>query len=83
MQDHILRFRRSLPTVEIDAHGDNSSRNPLNPDPSKTVRRGPQSCDEMLVGFVGVIVDRDTDPDKLISRPRPPASAQAVANPVQ
>ena len=79
----VSSWRRSLPTVEIDAHGDNSASNPLNPDPSKTVRWGPQSWDEMLVGFFGMIVDRHTDPEKLISRPSPPASAQAVANPVQ
>jgi hypothetical protein len=31
---------------------DNSSRNPVNPDPSKEVRWGPQSWDEMFLGYM-------------------------------
>jgi peroxiredoxin len=33
---------------------DNSHRNPSNPDPSKTVRWGDQSFDEMFIGFLGI-----------------------------
>jgi peroxiredoxin len=33
---------------------DNSSRNPHNPDPTKRVRWGPQSFDEMFMGFMNV-----------------------------
>ena len=32
---------------------DNSPVNPSNPDPSKTVKWGPQSWDEMFIGYVG------------------------------
>jgi hypothetical protein len=32
---------------------DNSPKNPFNPDASKTVRWGPQSWDEMFIGYVG------------------------------
>ena len=39
------------------AHFDNSSNNKWNPDPSKTVRWGPQTWDEMMIGFVGFTVD--------------------------
>jgi hypothetical protein len=37
--------------IEVLAHFDNSVFNTLNPDPSKTVREGPQSFDEMINGF--------------------------------
>jgi hypothetical protein len=33
---------------------DNSARNPHNPDPSAAVRWGPQSSNEMFMGFVDV-----------------------------
>ena len=59
--------------VKVTAHWDNSANNPLNPDPTATVRWGDQSWDEMLVPFVGVLVDRDTDPAKVTpARPGPP-----------
>ncbi|HEY3899984.1 MAG TPA: hypothetical protein VGM54_15355 [Chthoniobacter sp.] len=32
---------------------DNSDKNPSNPDPTKTVRWGQQSWDEMFIGYVG------------------------------
>ena len=31
---------------------DNSAGNPANPDPTKTVRWGPQTFDEMMLGYV-------------------------------
>lgn len=34
------------------ARYDNSAQNPANPDPSKTVRWGPQTFDEMMLGYV-------------------------------
>jgi len=39
------------------AHFDNSSKNKWNPDPSKTVRWGPQTWEEMMIGFVGFTLD--------------------------
>jgi hypothetical protein len=54
--------------VNVVAHWDNSANNPLNPDPTATIRWGDQSWDEMLVPFVGVLVDRDTDPAKVMAR---------------
>jgi len=44
----------SLPkvtTVECVAHFDNSAANPANPDPSKTVRWGDQTWEEMMIGW--------------------------------
>ena len=39
---------------------DNSADNPANPDPSKTVRWGPQTVDEMMLGYVEYyLVDED------------------------
>jgi hypothetical protein len=45
--------------VEVTAHWDNSANNPRNPDPSKTVRWGNQSSDEMLSVPLAVIINRD------------------------
>jgi hypothetical protein len=45
--------------VEVTAHWDNSANNPYNPDPSKIIRYGEQSWDEMLNAAMGLIVDRD------------------------
>ena len=43
--------------VEVTAHWDNSAANPRNPDPSKTVKYGFQSTEEMLNASMGVIID--------------------------
>jgi mono/diheme cytochrome c family protein len=43
--------------VECVAHYDNSADNPVNPDPSKNVKFGPESYDEMMIGFVDFIAD--------------------------
>jgi thiol-disulfide isomerase/thioredoxin len=38
--------------IEVIGWYDNSAANPANPDPSQTVRWGPQTEDEMLLGYV-------------------------------
>lgn len=43
--------------LEVTAHFDNSSANPFNPDPSKEVRWGEQSTDEMMIGYFDYCVD--------------------------
>jgi len=43
--------------LECVAHFDNSNKNKWNPDPAKTVRWGPQTWEEMMIGFVGFTVD--------------------------
>jgi hypothetical protein len=43
--------------IECSAWYDNSSNNPNNPDPQKTIRWGDQSWDEMNVGFLEVAFD--------------------------
>jgi hypothetical protein len=43
-------------TLKITAVYDNSASNKANPDPSKLVRWGPQTVDEMMIGYVEVFV---------------------------
>ena len=43
--------------VEVIAHYDNSTANKFNPDPSKDVRWGDQTWEEMMIGFFGTVVD--------------------------
>jgi mono/diheme cytochrome c family protein len=54
-----LRQPRLLPrgsTVRVTAVFDNSAGNPANPDPTKLVRWGPQTSDEMLIGYLEYFV---------------------------
>lgn len=46
------RFIPRGSTMTITAVFDNSSGNPANPDPAKTVRWGDQTYDEMMIGYV-------------------------------
>ncbi len=49
----------SLPkgtTLKATGWFDNSAKNPANPDPTKTVRWGPQTYEEMLLGYIEYIV---------------------------
>jgi hypothetical protein len=43
--------------IEAIAHYDNSTKNPLNPDPMKEVRFGEQTWDEMMNAFFDFVVD--------------------------
>jgi len=43
--------------LECVAHFDNSAKNKANPDPAKTVLWGPQTWEEMMIGFVGFTRD--------------------------
>jgi mono/diheme cytochrome c family protein len=43
--------------IETVAHFDNSTKNPQNPDPSKAVRFGEQTWEEMMNGFFDYTVD--------------------------
>ena len=54
-----LRYDYAMPhflprgsTVKITAVYDNSAGNPANPDPTKTVRWGQQTFDEMMIGYM-------------------------------
>jgi hypothetical protein len=40
--------------IDCLAHYDNSEKNPYNPDPSRTVRWGDQTFEEMMIGYIDV-----------------------------
>jgi len=53
--------------LECVAHFDNSTKNKWNPDATKSVRWGPQTWEEMMIGFVGFTLDNQN----LKVNPRP------------
>ncbi len=56
---YVLAEPRRLPAgtcIRCTAVFDNSSSNPANPDPSATVRAGPQAWDEMFNGYFDVVL---------------------------
>lgn len=53
--------------IQCTAHYDNSSANPLNPDPTKTLRFGPQSWDEMMIGYFEVATDPKNGMEELLT----------------
>ncbi len=42
--------------IECTAYFDNSANNPFNPDPAAVVRWGPQTWDEMMIGWLDIAV---------------------------
>ncbi len=61
--------------TKLEAIGtfDNSANNPSNPDPSKEVRWGDQTFDEMMAVYMHVALPVDQDPRSLFRRMPPPA----------
>jgi len=49
------KLLKSGTTLRVFARFDNSKGNPFNPDPAKEVRWGPQTWDEMLVGYMDYV----------------------------
>ncbi len=61
---YIFDEPRQLPagtTLHCTAHFDNSADNPANPDPSKPVRWGDQTWEEMMIGWFDIAVPKDWD----------------------
>ena len=56
--------------VEVIAHFDNSPGNKFNPDPSKDVKWGDQTFEEMMIGFWSTVVDRAAAPAATPQAPR-------------
>jgi hypothetical protein len=56
--------------IECTAHHDNSPNNKYNPDPSKEVRWGDQTWQEMMIGWFDVAFDPKADPAALRARPQ-------------
>lgn len=61
-----VRVRKGTHLVVV-AHHDNSANNPYNPDPNKAVAWGNLTSDEMVLPWFGVIVDRNVDPERILS----------------
>ena len=61
--------------IECRAHFDNSANNKYNPDPSKEVRFGEQTWEEMMFGFFDVAVPMDVTAMDFM-RPRKTAAKQ-------
>ncbi|HEY6345898.1 MAG TPA: thiol-disulfide isomerase [Bryobacteraceae bacterium] len=53
--------------IELIAHWDNSANNKNNPDPTVKVTWGDQSWDEMLFAWVGVVVPKTVDTNKVLA----------------
>jgi hypothetical protein len=70
-------------TVEVTAHFDNSPFNPFNPDPAVEVTNGPQTHEEMMIGYffytlndekLSLVADGDTG----MAEPAPAQQAKAA-----
>jgi peroxiredoxin len=71
---NVYRFRAPLrvprgTVIHAVAHWDNSANNPLNPDPTKPVRFGLQSWEEMMVGFMAYVWERPETAAELAKKP--------------
>lgn len=55
--------------IECTAYFDNSPNNPFNPDPAAMIFWGPQSWDEMMIGWMDVAVERTPEEDAPASTP--------------
>jgi len=55
--------------IVVTAHFDNSERNMHNPDPTKTIRQGSATTDEMMIGFVNYAIPKP--PDRVIIKVDP------------
>jgi hypothetical protein len=51
--------------IQCIAHFDNSPNNPFNPDPTKTVRWGEQTWEEMMIGYFSVTVEPTANTERL------------------
>ncbi len=76
-----LETPRVVPTgtrIDCTAVFDNSADNPDNPDPTKLVRWGDQTWEEMMIGFVGITFDNENPGQvekTVLKKKRPPAGA--------
>jgi hypothetical protein len=61
-------------TIECTAHFDNSPNNPNNPDPTKIIKYGEQSWDEMMIGFFQVAIDADRPISSIMPERKKPAT---------
>ena len=57
--------------VHMTAYYDNSPNNKYNPDPMKDIRWGDQNWDEMQSGFIGLVLDVNTDVNQIFKASGP------------
>lgn len=55
--------------LEVIAHHDNSANNKFNPDPTKVVKWGDQTWDEMMIGYFDYTIDKQD-----LRKPKAPAT---------
>jgi hypothetical protein len=58
--NYYLKSPKAIPSgtrIEVVAHYDNSARNKYNPDPTKPVRFGDPTYDEMMIAFIDYTLD--------------------------
>jgi len=70
---YVLAQPKVLPAgtvIECTAHYDNSPNNKFNPDPTKEVRWGDQSWDEMIAGFMTVVYDARKSESEVFPPPK-------------
>jgi peroxiredoxin len=84
----ILKGPRQIPAGSVlhcTAHFDNSSENLANPDPTKPVRWGPQTWEEMMIGWfdIGIPVQDAEALRQKVNNPlqKPPAGNDGGASP--
>jgi hypothetical protein len=65
--------------IECTAHFDNSANNKYNPDPTKTVRFGEQTWEEMMFGFFEVSVPMDVTAMDIMRGSPPPQKRDSGA----
>ena len=51
--------------IEVTAYFDNSAKNKLNPDPTKPVRHGEPTYDEMMMGFMEYVTEKPKQPARI------------------
>ena len=72
LKDQLLLHKNTR--IECTAHHDNSVNNKYNPDPTKEVRWGDQTWDEMMIGWFDVAFDASLDPRAIRVAQRPAAA---------
>lgn len=66
-------------TIEATGYFDNSPNNKANPDPTKAVRYGDQSWEEMMFGFFDIAIDVNMNPMDLLRAPKKAPASGAGA----
>ncbi len=75
LQDQLLLPKETR--IECTAHHDNSANNKFNPDPTKEVRWGDQTFEEMMIGWFDVAFDANLDPRVIRVPPHTAAAAKS------